>query len=82
MATLTAIFSGGYLSLSGGAPKTTAAPPINASSPDEADFIKYTPTPYLPLSSLGGETIADVVKQEVHGGGRGRLEGEGETLDG
>ncbi|CAK7199685.1 hypothetical protein SEUCBS139899_002368 [Sporothrix eucalyptigena] len=38
IATLTALFGGIYAS-TGGAKKTTATPPINASSSDEADFI-------------------------------------------
>ena len=40
MATLTTLFGGVYLA-SGGSSKTPATPPINASSSDEADFIKY-----------------------------------------
>ncbi|KAI0380131.1 hypothetical protein F5Y04DRAFT_282261 [Hypomontagnella monticulosa] len=37
---LTAMFSGSYLATRGGGKKATQAPPINASSPDEADFIQ------------------------------------------
>ncbi|OTB06280.1 hypothetical protein M426DRAFT_319022 [Hypoxylon sp. CI-4A] len=40
MGVLSALFGGTYLSLSGGSKKPTQAPPINASSPDEADFIQ------------------------------------------
>ncbi|SPQ25457.1 e3f4c944-add2-4e60-b40d-b33ea9685ffd [Thermothielavioides terrestris] len=39
MGVLGTLFGGVYLS-TGGSKKTPAAPPINASSPDEADFIK------------------------------------------
>lgn len=41
MGVLSALFGGSALALSGGGKKTTQTPPINASSPDEADFIKY-----------------------------------------
>ncbi|KAL2267278.1 hypothetical protein VTJ83DRAFT_4555 [Remersonia thermophila] len=41
MGVLGTIFGGAYLGLSGGSSKAKpATPPINASSPDEADFIK------------------------------------------
>ncbi|KAI1279990.1 hypothetical protein F5Y07DRAFT_356979 [Xylaria sp. FL0933] len=40
MGVLGALFSGTYLALSGGSKKTVQTPPINASSPDEADFIQ------------------------------------------
>ncbi|KAI0147613.1 hypothetical protein GGR57DRAFT_476149 [Xylariaceae sp. FL1272] len=41
MGVLGALFGGSYLALSGGSKKTaTQTPPINASSPDEADFIQ------------------------------------------
>lgn len=40
MGVLGSLFGGVYLA-SGGSSKTPAAPPINASSSDEADFIKY-----------------------------------------
>ncbi|KUI68123.1 hypothetical protein VM1G_03838 [Cytospora mali] len=43
MGVLAALFGGSSLALGGGSKKATQAPPINASSPDEADFIKYTP---------------------------------------
>ncbi|OAA57063.1 hypothetical protein SPI_07444 [Niveomyces insectorum RCEF 264] len=39
IATLTTVFGGAYLATRGGK-KTTATPPINASSSDEEDFIK------------------------------------------
>ncbi|KAL1863961.1 hypothetical protein VTK73DRAFT_6281 [Phialemonium thermophilum] len=39
MLTLGTLFGSSYLAMSGGK-KTPAAPPINASTPDEADFIK------------------------------------------
>ncbi|KAK0636671.1 hypothetical protein B0T17DRAFT_483725 [Bombardia bombarda] len=39
IATLSTLFGGAYLS-TGGSKATPAAPPINASSSDEADFIK------------------------------------------
>lgn len=41
MGVLGALFGGTTLALRGGGNKTTQAPPINASSSDEADFIKY-----------------------------------------
>lgn len=42
MGVLGALFGGIYVGVSGGSSKTPAAtPPINASSSDEADFIKY-----------------------------------------
>ncbi|KAI2622200.1 hypothetical protein GGS26DRAFT_594206 [Hypomontagnella submonticulosa] len=37
---LSAMFGGSYLATRGGSKKATQAPPINASSPDEADFIQ------------------------------------------
>ncbi|KAI0555286.1 hypothetical protein F4679DRAFT_161281 [Xylaria curta] len=40
MGVLGALFSGSYLALSGGSKKPAQSPPINASSPDEADFIQ------------------------------------------
>ncbi|KAI8632477.1 hypothetical protein F5Y19DRAFT_472509 [Xylariaceae sp. FL1651] len=40
MGVLGALFGGTYLALSGGSKKATQTPPINASSPDEADFIQ------------------------------------------
>ncbi|GJD00364.1 hypothetical protein ColKHC_09189 [Colletotrichum higginsianum] len=40
MGVLATIFGGAYIGTSGSKPKATAAPPINASSSDEADFIK------------------------------------------
>lgn len=40
MGVLAALFGGGYFALSGGSKKPTQTPPINASSPDEADFIQ------------------------------------------
>jgi len=39
IATLASMFGAGY-AFTGGSKKTAAAPPINASSSDEADFIK------------------------------------------
>ncbi|KAK3324052.1 hypothetical protein B0T19DRAFT_427634 [Cercophora scortea] len=40
MATLTTLFAGSYLAVSGPSKPVAASPPINASSSDEADFIK------------------------------------------
>ncbi|KAI1767263.1 hypothetical protein GGR53DRAFT_463564 [Hypoxylon sp. FL1150] len=40
MAVLAGIFGGTYASLRGGSKKTVQTPPINASTPDEADFIQ------------------------------------------
>ncbi|KAG7104159.1 ATP synthase subunit K like protein [Verticillium longisporum] len=37
---LATLFTGSYVSLSGGSKAPAATPPINASSSDEADFIK------------------------------------------
>ncbi|KAJ4289488.1 hypothetical protein N0V88_006970 [Collariella sp. IMI 366227] len=43
---------GGIYAMTGGSAKTPAAPPINASSPDEADFIKCAhPTPCIDLEA-------------------------------
>jgi len=51
MATLTALFGGAYLGFSGPS-KKTITPPINASTPDEADFIKYA-RPFPPRLCSG-----------------------------
>jgi hypothetical protein len=53
MGVLGALFGGAYLGLGGSKAKPTpgATPPINASSPDEADFIKSV----LPLLSSTAE---------------------------
>ncbi|KAI6090106.1 hypothetical protein F4821DRAFT_256253 [Hypoxylon rubiginosum] len=40
MGVLAALFGGTYASLSGGSKKAVQTPPINASTPDEADFIQ------------------------------------------
>ncbi|KAI1468855.1 uncharacterized protein F4812DRAFT_424923 [Daldinia caldariorum] len=40
MGVLASLFTGSYLALSGGSKKVSQTPPINASSPDEADFIQ------------------------------------------
>ncbi|KAI0890284.1 uncharacterized protein GGS22DRAFT_150480 [Annulohypoxylon maeteangense] len=40
MGVLATLFGGSYLSLRGGSKKITQTPPINASTPDEADFIQ------------------------------------------
>lgn len=40
MGVLGALFGGAYMGLSGGSKAAPATPPINASSSDEADFIK------------------------------------------
>ncbi|KIH88839.1 hypothetical protein SPBR_07908 [Sporothrix brasiliensis 5110] len=40
IATLSTLFGGIYAATRGSGQKTTATPPINASSSDEADFIK------------------------------------------
>ncbi|RYP13134.1 hypothetical protein DL767_010893 [Monosporascus sp. MG133] len=37
---LSTLFAGSYMALSGGKKPATQAPPINASSSDEADFIQ------------------------------------------
>lgn len=79
MASLTAYGGLAYFLANRGSPKTTAAPPINASSPDEADFIKYTPESFRPASPR--ITHADTDKQEIHGASGGRRQVEGETLD-
>ena len=43
MGVLSMLFGGTYMAVSGPSPakKATQLPPINASSPDEEDFIKY-----------------------------------------
>ena len=43
MITLGTVFGGGYLATRGGGTKATQTPPINASSKDEEDFVKYRP---------------------------------------
>ncbi|KAI8962328.1 hypothetical protein F5Y11DRAFT_323146 [Daldinia sp. FL1419] len=40
MGVLATLFTGSYVGFSGGSKKTPQTPPINASSPDEADFIQ------------------------------------------
>ncbi|KAI0966282.1 hypothetical protein F4678DRAFT_466596 [Xylaria arbuscula] len=40
MGVLGLLFGGSYLALSGPSKKTIQTPPINASTPDEADFIQ------------------------------------------
>lgn len=66
MATLSALFGGAYYGTRGGSKKTTTTPPINASSPEEADFIKYEhhprprPLDFWPLD-------ANVMLQEIPG---------------
>ncbi|KAI0404143.1 hypothetical protein F4802DRAFT_568053 [Xylaria palmicola] len=40
MSVLGALFGGTYLAVSGSSKKPLQTPPINASSPDEADFIQ------------------------------------------
>ncbi|KAI0845526.1 hypothetical protein F5Y00DRAFT_265478 [Daldinia vernicosa] len=40
MGVLATLFTGSYLGIKGASKKTTQTPPINASSPDEADFIQ------------------------------------------
>ncbi|KAL8298255.1 hypothetical protein RB601_002637 [Gaeumannomyces tritici] len=51
---LGAMFGGSFLALSGGSKKAgVQTPPINASSPDEADFIKCVPTLLAATRLLG-----------------------------
>jgi hypothetical protein len=45
MTVLATMFGGTYAALSGPSKAPAAAPPINASSSDEADFIKYEDIP-------------------------------------
>jgi F-type H+-transporting ATPase subunit k len=40
MGVLGSLFAGSYAALGGGSKATPATPPLNASSSDEADFIK------------------------------------------
>ncbi|KAL7628988.1 hypothetical protein AAE478_000506 [Parahypoxylon ruwenzoriense] len=47
MGVLATLFSGGYFAFRGGSKKAGQTPPINASSPDEADFIQYA-APNIP----------------------------------
>lgn len=58
MGVLGALFGGTTLAMRGGGSKTTQAPPINASSSDEADFIKYllrnSPIPALVADAATG----------------------------
>lgn len=64
-----ATFFGGIYYVSSG-PKAPAAaataPPINAGSSDEADFIKCDISLYVPRK----DTILLTTRQEVHGAGR------------
>ncbi|KAK7439480.1 hypothetical protein Landi51_11150 [Colletotrichum acutatum] len=46
MGVLATLFGGASYGLSGSKPKATATPPINASSSDEADFIKCVISPW------------------------------------
>lgn len=65
------------MALRGGGNKPAAAPPINAGSSDEADFIKYFelhPDPRRDVQPL-------TLRQEVHGGSRGGGEKD-EALNG
>lgn len=76
MGVLGALFGGSKLALGGGSKAATQTPPINASSNEEADFIKYfsprTRRPdSQPLTTL----------QAIHGPGRGGLQGERQALD-
>jgi hypothetical protein len=77
MGVLGSLFGGVYAAVGGGS-KAPATPPINASSPDEADFIKCAYSPRLDIEASGCLTHS----QEVHGaGGCGREEGgPGEAL--
>jgi hypothetical protein len=50
MGVLGSMFGGAYLAI-GGSKAAPAAPPINASTPDEADFIKCAPPSQAPVRS-------------------------------
>jgi F-type H+-transporting ATPase subunit k len=77
MGVLGGLFGGVYGMVGGGSKSKPATPPINASSPDEADFIKCAHTQNSTRTRLVFLTCA----QELHGAGRGgREEGEPEAL--
>jgi len=80
MGVLGSLFGGVYAAVGGGGSKTPATPPINASTPDEADFIKCACSPRPDPEARRCLTFS----QEVHGaGGCGREEGgPGEALSG
>jgi hypothetical protein len=48
MGVLAALFGGSYAALSGPSKKTVQTPPINASSPEEGDFIKCDTSLFRP----------------------------------
>jgi hypothetical protein len=70
MGVLGALFSGTYLALSGGSKKSTQIPPINASSPDEADFIQYA------TRNVGIDRLLTVEQELLEAGRRRREEVE------
>lgn len=56
MATLGTIFAGSWAATGSSAkPKTSAGPPINASSKEEGDFIQYVTRAQLSSSSMSME---------------------------
>jgi F-type H+-transporting ATPase subunit k len=77
MGVLGGLFGGVYAMVGGSSKSKPATPPINASSPDEADFIKCAHTRTSNPDAIVFLTYA----QELHGAGRGgREEGEPEAL--
>jgi hypothetical protein len=57
MGVLGSLFGGTYLAVRGGNKKPTQTPPINASSPDEADFIQYATRNFGPRRSNANPQI-------------------------
>ena len=79
MGVLGALFGGAYLGVSGGSKAAPATPPINASSSDEADFIKCVNFPWRTIPSARWSPLT--IEQEVLGGQlAGPEEGGGEAL--
>jgi hypothetical protein len=75
MGVLGALFGGTYLAVRGSNKKPVQTPPINASSPDEADFIQYAKT----RRNLGNDWMLTLGQELLEGGRRER--GEGEALN-
>ncbi|ROW02093.1 hypothetical protein VSDG_02498 [Cytospora chrysosperma] len=62
MGVLAALFGGTSMAIGGGSKKATQTPPLNAASPDEADFIKYIhPGPALVTESRNIWVNADIM---------------------
>ena len=77
MAVLATMFGGTYAAFSGPSKAPAASPPINASSSDEADFIKYGP-PFstAAISTVDGTRLIECVQEIPRPSGSGREEDE------